>query len=98
VYITPICPGMWDHWKEDWVIEWANVDDRLALPAESPTAKRSDWEETPKLQVAYGPVIERIRHVMSHGLSVMLLLHDFLSKCITPLQDHATGEGNITRL
>jgi hypothetical protein len=39
--------------------------------------------------MAYGSMIERIKHLTSHGLSVMMVLHAFLSRCITPLQDHA---------
>jgi hypothetical protein len=56
--------------------------------------------ETPKLHVAYGPVIERIKHLMSHGLSAMIVLHDFLSRHIAHVQDRArptcmyTGEGD----
>jgi hypothetical protein len=67
----------------------ADVHDHLALLIESPTAECSDWEEAPKLNVAYGPVIERIKHLMSHGLSVMMVLHDFRLRCIAPLQDCA---------
>jgi hypothetical protein len=102
-YITPISPGKWDHWREDWMIIHADIHDCLVLSTESPTAKRSDWEETPKLHRAYVPMIERIKHLMSHGLMTMMMLHDFLSRCITPLQDHARltrlypGEGDTTR-
>jgi hypothetical protein len=41
---------------------------------------------------------------MSNGLSMMMVLLDFLLRCITPRQDHArpawmyTREGNTTRL
>jgi hypothetical protein len=86
------------------VVVRSDVHDRLALLTESLTAKRNAWEEAPKLHVAYGPVIERIKHLTSHGLSVMMVLHDFLSRCITPLQDRAhltwmyTGEGDTTQL
>jgi hypothetical protein len=92
-YIAPITPGKGDRWREDWVIIWADVHDRLVLPTESPMAKRNIWEETLKLHMAYGPVIERFKHFTSHGLSVMIVLHDFLSRHITPLQDRATQLG-----
>jgi hypothetical protein len=104
VYITPISPDKWDRWREDKVIIRAHVHDRLALLTESPMAKRSDWEETPKLHMAYGPVIKRIKHLTSHGLSVMMVLHDFLLRHIAPLQDSArmawmyVGEGDTTGL
>jgi hypothetical protein len=54
--------------------------------------------------VAYGPMIERIKHLMSHGLPMMMVLHDFLSRRITPLHDHARpgwmyiGEDNTKQL
>jgi hypothetical protein len=58
------------------VIVRADVHDCLALPTESLTTKCNAWEETPKLHVAFGPVIERIKNLTSHGLSVMMVLHD----------------------
>jgi hypothetical protein len=54
------------------VIVWADVHDCLVLSIESLTAKLSDWEET-------------LKHMMSHGLSAMMMPHDFLSRRITPL-------------
>jgi hypothetical protein len=86
------------------VIVRSDIHDRLALPTESSTIKRNTWEETPKLHVAFEPMIERIKHLTSHDLLAMMLLHDFLSRHITPLQDCAhqawmyTGEGDATRL
>jgi hypothetical protein len=84
------------------VVIRADVHDRLVLPTESPMSKKVTWEETPKLHVAYGPMIERIKHLMSHGLSAIMVLHDVLSRRIAPLQDHArpawmyTRQGNTT--
>jgi hypothetical protein len=75
----------WDHWREDCVVIWANVHDRLVLLIESLMAQKTAWEETPMLHVAYGPVIKKIWHLTSHGLSLMMVLHDFLSRRITPL-------------
>jgi hypothetical protein len=71
------------------VIVRSDIHDRLALPTESSTIKRNTWEETPKLHVAFEPMIERIKHLTSHDLLAMMLLHDFLSRHITPLQDCA---------
>jgi hypothetical protein len=101
-YIAPISPSKWDHWREDWVIVQADVHDRLLLPTESPTAKRSDWEEAPMLHRAYELMIKRIKLLMSHGLTMMLVLHDILMRRILPLQDCAsstwlyTGEGDTS--
>jgi hypothetical protein len=55
------------------------------LPTESSMARHSDWEEVPKLHRAYDSVIERIKHLTGHGLTSMMVLHDFLSRCIAPL-------------
>jgi hypothetical protein len=58
----------------------------MVLAIESPTTKRSNWEKALKLHVAYGPVIERIKHLTIHDSSVMMVLKDFLSRQITSLQ------------
>jgi hypothetical protein len=60
-------------------------------------AKHNDWEESWKLHVAYEPVIERIKHLTRHGWSAMMVLHDFLLRWITPLQDHAHSAWMYTR-
>jgi hypothetical protein len=52
-------------------------------------AKKATWEVIPKLHVAYGSMIERIKHLMSHGLLKMMVLHHFLSRRIAPFQDRA---------
>jgi hypothetical protein len=102
MYVAPISSDKWDHWREDWVVIRVDVHDRLVLPTESPMTKKTAWEETSRLHVAFGPVIERIKHLTSHGLSTMMVLHDFLLKRITALQDHTrlawmyTGEGDTT--
>jgi hypothetical protein len=41
-YIVPINPGKWSRWREDWVIIWANIHDRLVLPTEALMGKCSD--------------------------------------------------------
>jgi hypothetical protein len=48
-------------------------------------AKRINWEEALKLHRTYEPMIERIKHLMNHGLTTMMVLHDFLSIRIAPL-------------
>jgi hypothetical protein len=86
------------------VVVWADVHDRLVLPTKSPTPKKATWEETSKLHMAFMPMIERIKHLTSHGLLATMVLHNFLSRRITPLQDCArpawmyTGEGDTMRL
>jgi hypothetical protein len=86
------------------VVVRADVHDSLVQPIEPPTGKKTAWEDTPRLHVAFGSVIERIKHMMAHGLLALMVLHDFLSRCIPPLQDRArpawmyTGEGDTTQL
>jgi hypothetical protein len=66
--------------------------------------KKSAWEETLRLHVAFGPVIKRTKHLTSHGLLAMMLLPDFLSRRIATLQDRTcparmyTGECDTTWL
>jgi hypothetical protein len=67
------------------VIVWANPHDRLVLPIAMPTGSRDLWEELPQREAAFDPVIERIRFLAGHGLSSMMVLSDFLSRCIAPL-------------
>jgi hypothetical protein len=67
------------------------------LPSESPTGRCNDWEEVLKLHRAYEPMIERIKHLTSHGLTSIMVLHDFLLRHIAPLQDHARSTWLYTR-
>jgi hypothetical protein len=52
-------------------------------------ACRTDWEKDPNLQSAYNPVLERSRFPVEKGLTLMMVLHDYLSKHIAPLQECA---------
>jgi hypothetical protein len=47
---------------------------------------RTDWEQDPGLEPAYNPMLGRIRILAESGLTPMMVLHDFVSKRITPLQ------------
>jgi hypothetical protein len=88
-YIMLISSSKWDRRREDWVVVRADLHNRLVLLTESPMAKKATWEVIPKLHVAYGSMIERIKHLMSHGLLKMMVLHHFLSRRIAPFQDRA---------
>jgi hypothetical protein len=88
-YITSLSSGKWEHWRLDWMIMQADIHDRLALPTDAPMAKRSDWEKVHNLQRPYNPVIKRIQLLAGQGLTSMMVLFDFLSKRIAPLQHHA---------
>jgi hypothetical protein len=68
------------------VIVRANVHDCLVLPTQAATGKHSDWEEVLSLHKGFAPEIERIRHLVGHSLMSMMVLFDFLSRRIAPLQ------------
>jgi hypothetical protein len=86
VYITAITPDKWDRWKDDLVIMQAEVHDRLELLTTALTGHRSSWEKVPDLQSAYLHVLKRIQILAENDLTSMMVLFDFLSKRITPLQ------------
>jgi hypothetical protein len=81
-YISALSPDKWDRWRED-------CTGRLELPTAALTARRSDWEKDPNLQPPYNPVLERIRFLAENGLMLIMVLHDYLSKCIAPLEEHS---------
>jgi hypothetical protein len=56
----------------------------------------------PSLEPAYNPVLGRIRILTESRLTPMMVLHDYVSKRITPLQEHTrpawlyTGVNDVT--
>jgi hypothetical protein len=104
VYITTLTPDKWDRRRDGCVIMQAEVHDQLELSTAAPTGYRSGWENVPNLQSAYRPVLKRIQFVAEKGLTSMIVLFDFLSKRIAPLQHRACstwmyiGENDTTRL
>jgi hypothetical protein len=103
-YIAPLTPGKWDRWREDWVIVKTDAHDWLDLPTDAPTGERSYQERVLDLQSAYDPVVKRIQFLAETGLTSMMVLFDFLSRPIAPLQQptHAawlyTKENEATQL
>jgi hypothetical protein len=77
-------PAKWDYWREDWVIVPTDRHDRPVLPTRAPTGNRDHWEKTLRLQPAFELVIKRIGYLASHGLSLKMVLSNFLSRHITP--------------
>jgi hypothetical protein len=39
------------------------------------------------LEWGFNPMLDRIQYLAKNGLTSLMVLHDFLSKCLTPLQD-----------
>jgi hypothetical protein len=104
MYITALSPSKWDRWREDWVIMQADAHNRLVLPTTTLMDRCSDSEKVPDLQRAYNPVLQRIQFLAEKGLTSMIVLHDFMSKRIAPLQECTrtawlySGENDATRL
>jgi hypothetical protein len=88
-YIAPISPGRWERWREDWALVQADVHDRLALPVDGPTLNRTKWGKDPGLEPNFDPVQDRIQYLAENGLTSLMVLHDFLSKRLMPLQDRS---------
>jgi hypothetical protein len=63
-----------------------DAQDRLVLPTEAPTGKRDSWVEVPRLSVPFTPVVEQIKLLVGRDLTSMMVLFDFLSRRIAPLQ------------
>jgi hypothetical protein len=50
-------------------------------------APRIDWEQDPYLEPIFNPVLGRIRILAESGLTSMMVLHDYVLKHVTPLQE-----------
>jgi hypothetical protein len=88
-YIALVSPGRWERWREDWALVQANVHDRLALPVGGLTLDRTEWGKDPDLEPGFDPVLDRIQYLAENGLTSLMVLHDFLSKRLAPLQDRS---------
>jgi hypothetical protein len=49
---------------------------------------RINWEQDPGLEPVFNPMLGMIRILAESGLTSMMVLHDYVSKHITPLQEH----------
>jgi hypothetical protein len=86
-YIVPVSPGKWERWREEWALVQVDVRDRLALPIGGPTLDHTEWGKDPGLEPGFDLVLDQIQYLGENGLTSLMVLHDFLSKCLTPLQD-----------
>jgi hypothetical protein len=57
---TPISPGRWEHWREDWALVQVDAHDRLAFPAGDPTLDHANWMKDPDLESGFDPVLDWI--------------------------------------
>jgi hypothetical protein len=72
------------------VLVQADAHDRLPLPTGAPTLDRTEWVKDPCLESSFDPIMDRIRYLAENGLTSLMVLHDFLSSCLVPLQDQPT--------
>jgi hypothetical protein len=68
----------------------ADAHERLVVSAAAPTLNRAEWGKDPGLESGFDPVLDRIQYLAKSGLTSLMVLHDFLSRRLTPLQDRAT--------
>jgi hypothetical protein len=83
----------------------ADAHDRLVIPAAAPTLDRAEWGKDPGLESGFDPMLDRIQYLVESGLTSLMVLHDFLSRRLAPLQDRVmrpawmyTGVNDIMRL
>jgi hypothetical protein len=87
------------------VLVQADAQDRLVLPVGGLTLNRTEWGKDPGLELGFDPMLEWVQYLADNGLTSLMVLHDFLSKCLAPLQDRLhhpawmyTGVNDIMRL
>jgi hypothetical protein len=83
-YIALVSPGRWERWREDWALVQEDVHDRLALPVGG-----TEWGKDPGLESGFDLILDRIQYLAENGLTSLMVLHDFLSKSLVPLQDRS---------
>jgi hypothetical protein len=84
-YIALVSPDRWERWREDWALVQVDVHDRLALPVDGPTLDRTEWGKDPGLEPGFNPVLDQIQYLAENGLTLLMVLHDFLSMRLVPL-------------
>jgi hypothetical protein len=85
----------------------ADAHDRLTLPASAPTLDCTEWGKDPGLDSGFNLVLDRIQYTGVNDimrLTSLMVMHDFLSRRLAPLQDQPacpawmyTGVNDIMR-
>jgi hypothetical protein len=88
-YIAPVSPGRWERWREDWALVQADIHDQLALPIGDLTPDRTELGKDPGLEPGFDPMLDQIQHLAKNGLTSLMVLHDFVPKCLAPQQDRS---------
>jgi hypothetical protein len=103
-YIIALQPDRWERWRDDWVLMQIDANERLTLPTAASMAPHVDWEQDPDLELVFNLVLGRIWILAESGLTSMMVMHDYVSKRITLLQERTrlawlyTGVNNVTQL
>jgi hypothetical protein len=63
----------------------ADVHYWLVVPVGSPTLDRTEWGKDPNQEPDFDPMLDQIQYLAENGLTLLMVLHDFLSKCLAPL-------------
>jgi hypothetical protein len=81
------------------------IHDWLALPVGGLTLDRTEWVKDLGLESGFNLVLDQIQYLAENSLTSLMVLHDFLSKRLAPLQDRShrlawmyTGVNDIMRL
>jgi hypothetical protein len=82
-----ISPSRWERWREDWALVQADAHDRLTLPVGAPTLNRTERVKDLGLESGFDLILDQIQHLVENGLTSLMVLHDFLSRCLAPLLD-----------
>jgi hypothetical protein len=64
----------------------------------APMTPHVDWEQDPDLKLVFNPVLGRIQILAEGGLISMMMMYDYVSKRITPLQEHTYPTWLYTRV
>jgi hypothetical protein len=80
------------------VLVQTDAHERLTLPATAPMAPHIGWEQDPGFEPIFIPVLGRIRILAENGLTSMMVLHDYVSKRIAPLQERTRLAWLYTRV
>jgi hypothetical protein len=78
-YISSLSGARWENWRAEWVISSTEASDR-------PRLDKKQWRAKPPLMSEFEPVLDRIKSLVTSGLTSMHVVGDFLKRRIAPLQ------------
>jgi hypothetical protein len=79
-YISSLGGARWENWRADWVIASTKANDCLVLPSDEPRLDRKQWRTRPSLAPEFEPVLDRIKSLVTGGLTSMHVVDDFLKR------------------